>query len=95
MGKMNALFVEIQKGNMNNYPPGAESDPEAPYNKPDYGTKECPECQGTGMDQCSNLTQCSECLGTGRVPWTIEDEEAALSSEIEAEEDAKREEKID
>jgi RecJ-like exonuclease len=33
---------------MSNYPPGAEHDPNAPYNEVDLGTKECPNCNGEG-----------------------------------------------
>ncbi len=93
MGKMKELFMDLRMKSMSNYPTGAERDPNAPYNEPNYGLKECPICQGTGMDQYSDLNKCPECLGTGMIFCTSEDEVNDLSNEIESEEDAKREEK--
>lgn len=43
---------------MSGYPLGAENDSNAPYNK-----ESCPDCEGTGIDEQSDL--CSNCGGVG------------------------------
>lgn len=62
------------------YPPGAEHDPNAPWNQPD--PVDCPECGGTGTTIDLTATgpedreyPCYRCDGTGVVdPGDIEEE---------------------
>jgi DnaJ-class molecular chaperone len=53
---------------MDNYPPGAANDPNAPYNQPE--PVECPDCGGEGTISCSDDDEwdefnCTTCGGTG------------------------------
>ena len=62
---------------MSNYPPGALSDPKAPWNEPEVKQVDCPACNGCGIDYYvehgeSYKRECEECDGTG-----MQDEEAA------------------
>jgi len=52
---------------------------------PDYGVKECPFCNGEG---------CDECLHTGHIARTWEDDENDYIDEMERRGDAEREEKL-
>lgn len=56
------------------YPPGAEHDPNAPWNQPD--PVECPWCSGTGVPGDDPLGKCFHCSGGGLVdPRDIEQDD--------------------
>ena len=49
------------------YPPGAEHDPNAPYNQSEIEYVVCPDCEGAHLG-------CPTCEGSGEVPRTFEDD---------------------
>lgn len=47
------------------YPPGAEHDPNAPWNQSDPETIECDVCEGTGENE--DGFECENCDGEGDI----------------------------
>jgi len=61
--------------NMSNYPPGAENDPNAPYNQLPEKYKICEECDGSGqLENADHTEACPICYGYGEVLRTFEDD---------------------
>lgn len=56
---------------IDNYPPGAANDPNAPYNKKDPVMIECEFCSGTGRYELDTeeyeTDECHKCDGTGEI----------------------------
>ena len=50
---------------MDNYPPGAKNDPNAPYNREEPEFEKCDWCDGTGTDIDSDEAECIRCQGSG------------------------------
>lgn len=53
---------------MSNYPPGSETDPNAPWNAKE--PRECEDCEGTGEIEIGKngiTKECSFCNGTGEI----------------------------
>ena len=71
------------------YPPGAEFDPNAPYNQVDPPEIECYDCEGTGQDEYGD--DCPECDGTGYREMTADEmDEEGQNRLAEMEEAAER-----
>lgn len=66
---------------MNNYPPGSENDPAAPWNEKEPTQIECDECNGEGFidpedyDEIMTENTCQTCNGSGTVLSDEEDDE--------------------
>lgn len=63
---------------------------------PDYGMKECPECEGAGIWQLDEgeTCECEMCKGECEIPKTSQDVEDEKYNAAEARWEGKRDEKI-
>lgn len=62
------------------YPPGAEFDPDAPYNQVEPDMQECPDCKGTGKVYTAWNMNTGECREVSEETWLClpQDEDTAI-----------------